>query len=296
MKLSSLVLKAILSLVVTGLTPAFAGPGEGGGGNTVGDKLFDDYVVEGSVVIPAAEIAKLAEVYLNDLDHKLPGFANRLRQGITGIVWYKESKLLSQTGTCRNGSDTGLTPPIGQVVRACQNKLNVRIEKDWYEQNLASNPSLVSGLIMHELLVFQRIRNPKIIEDGVLRISRDIRSLAMSAEQLQAELKITDFGNYETVAQALKSTFKAADDIVAIVCIAEIHSPNYRPSDYTKDLDVSAQKYAQLMKFADAKTLVAAQKQQALLDKIIKGIKGKNSFDYCANHCTGAYDCSQKGM
>ena len=290
-----LALSVLCALQILQPSSAFAndtGGVAGGGGNSVktpkGDQLFDDYVNEGTLVIPADDIAKLAEPYLNDLSHKVPALAEKLRAGIKGVIWYREPKLLNQTGICLNGSDTGLTPPIGQTVRACQNKLEIRIEKDWYDNTSTSNSTLVAGLIVHELLVYQRIRSPKIIEAGVMRMSRNIRSLTMSAEDLQTEAKITDFGDFETVPQALKSTYKAIDDQVGDVCIAEVHSPNYKPSQVIPGLEASAKKYSQLMTFADAKTLPAAQKQLAVIDKIIKGIKGKNSYDYCGNKCRSA--------
>lgn len=192
----------LLCLTILRTSTVFAKGGvAGGGGNTVKDKLFDDYENEGTEQIEPSLIRKLAEPVLVDLDKKVPGFAKLLRKGVTGIIWYREPKLLGQNGICRNGSETGLTPPIDQVVRACQNSLDVRIEQKWFDDQIAAGSSLPAGLVVHELLVFQRIRSVKISEEGVLRISRDIRSLKLSAEQLQTELDKAGFGSWATKSQ-----------------------------------------------------------------------------------------------
>lgn len=171
-----------------------------GGGNTVGDQLFDDYENSGSVVILASEIADLVAPTLNDLEQKTPGFATKLREGIKGIIWYKEPKPLSQDGLCRNGADTGLTPAIGQVVRACQNNLDVRIEQNFYEKNKTEKPELLAGLIVHELIVYQRIHSTRlnISEEAVYMISRDVRSKSVGEQQLVNDLKTAGFGTYQT--------------------------------------------------------------------------------------------------
>ena len=203
----------------------------GGGGNTVGDDLYDDYENKGTVQIPAAVIEKYAEPVLHDLDDKIPAFAEELREGIHGLIWYKEPKVLKQNGMCKNGAHTGLSAPIDQVVRACQNKLDVRMEQKWYEEKSKSNPKLVAGLVVHELLVRKRIKyywtKEDVSEEGLYRMSRDIRSQKLSAEKLKDELSVTGFGTYATFAEteweSLKNKFWKAENEVSMHGLCAAH-------------------------------------------------------------------------
>ena len=168
----------------------------GGGGNTVGNELYDDYENKGTVQIPVEVIEKYAAPVLNDLDNKIPRFANDLREGISALTWYLEPKVLKQNGMCRNGAHTGLADPIDQVVRACQTDISVRIEKKWYEEKSKEKPNLVADLIVHELLVRRRGTGGNVSEDGLFRMSRAIRSRKLSAEKLLEELETTKFNTY----------------------------------------------------------------------------------------------------
>jgi hypothetical protein len=217
--LASVILSQVLSF--SSARAVDGGSMAGGGGNTVGETLFDDYENQGSVKINSDEVAKYAQDVIGDLDQKIPQFAIDLRLGIKGVEWFQEPKILDQKGFCKNGSETGLTPPIDQVVRACQTKLSVRIEQKWYVDKFQTNPALLSGLIVHELLVFHRLRNKEISEEGVLRISRDIRSKQMTADQLKKELSIAGFGDYLTkqdIIGQMQDTYRSGAALMRQYC------------------------------------------------------------------------------
>ncbi len=271
----------VLLITFSTICQAVDGPGSSGGGNTVGDTLFDDYENKGSVAIPQAEITRLADPVLRDLDRKVPDFAKRLRKGIQEVVWYREPKLLDQSGACRNGSDTGLTPPVNQVVRACQNSLSVRIEKNWIDEKLKSNPELVSGLVVHELLVHQRLRSKKISEEAVLRISRDIRSKQLTDKELQAELKIAQFGNFQTLPEAIQSAFNAPEDKLKILCISVMHSTDENVRSGLKDLEISIRRFDELADVAEGKLRSEAQMKKSLLDRLLRNSKGSGLVNEC---------------
>jgi hypothetical protein len=202
-------LSILRPVIASGATAPVAGGVAGGGGNTTIDKsgtemLFDDFENQGTDKIPAAEIQSLAQAQLDHLALFLPGFAVKLRDGIKGITWYKESKPLNQQGECRNGSKSGIALTVQQVVRACQSNINVRIDKDWYD----SKPPVLGSLIVHELLVYQRIHNNPhglITEESILEVSREIRNTdpatMLTDLQLQDLVKRAGFGNFATKAQ-----------------------------------------------------------------------------------------------
>lgn len=171
-------------LLTTPRAALAVGPGSTGGGNTVGDQLFDDYINEGTEKIPGTKIAQLAGPILDDLSQRVPRFAAQLKEGIDGIIWYWESKPLKQDGPCAN--DSAVVAPAKQVVRACQNLFDVRIDKGLSE----SEPVLLPALIIHELLVYQRLHHYQntVTDDGLYAVSREIRNMNPQSRLRPAEL------------------------------------------------------------------------------------------------------------
>ncbi|KYG65683.1 hypothetical protein AZI86_00995 [Bdellovibrio bacteriovorus] len=180
------------------------GGSDAGGGNFVGDELFDDYENKGSEKISVAELSAAADIYLKPLEAKMPSFAKMLRKGIKGTTWYLEPKEMAQTGACLNQT----TLSVNRVVRACQSKLAVRIDKEFIKANQKSFPALV----IHELLVYQMIHRTsdphdvneenyhpdRINDEGVREVSRAIRNPDITESELQTAVKRAGFGSFRT--------------------------------------------------------------------------------------------------
>ena len=161
------IITALLSVLSQ---PAIASK-DRGGGNGVGDELFDFYENRGTQVINIAELPaykNMLRQILDDLDLNLPGIKSYLLEATHEIDWLIESKELSDTG-CNNSSII----KAKKTIIACQTLREVRISENWL-----SRASLKSraGLIMHELLVYQVLKK-SFVESVEERSMADIRRI-----------------------------------------------------------------------------------------------------------------------
>ena len=147
---------------------AEGGADGGSGGNTVNGVLLDDFVNKDSRKLSAAEVAKLAEPFLSDLNKRQPGFAADLREGLKGTFWYLDSKDFKQDGNCL---DPNIYNVRGQqIVNACQSAFDVRINPNLPEATLRA-------MVIHELLRYLQIHKFKTVsEAGLEAVSREIRN------------------------------------------------------------------------------------------------------------------------
>lgn len=180
---------ALVSTLSLSASFALAGA-ESGGGNAVGNQLFDDAENSGSKVMDKAVIGGLVSPLLKPLEGKLPEMAADLRGAIKNLTWYLEPKPLSQTGACLNKSSV----LVERAVVACQSKIQVRIDQAWFE----ANPGAQAPLILHELLVSRQLRLPGISDESIREISRQIRNPEIPAHELKNAVKEAGFGLYLT--------------------------------------------------------------------------------------------------
>jgi hypothetical protein len=202
-------LALLFSLALPQPTPAQAATGsnlqeggaDAGGGNSVGEDFFDDYENQGTEVLPKEEIEALVAPYLAALKKKVPEFAEVLREGIKGTKWYLEPKELGQSGACVN--QTYLK--VNLVVRACQSRLAVRIDRDYF----LANPKVQGPLALHELLVYQKLQKNfsgidskfAITDEGVREINRMIRDPSVPAQELRNRIREANFGDFFTASE-----------------------------------------------------------------------------------------------
>jgi methanogenic corrinoid protein MtbC1 len=102
----------------------------------------------------------------------------------------------------------------------------VRIDKAFAKQN----PQIIAALVVHELLVYQKLHNKyiNVSEEGVREASRTIRNLELSETELQTLLRKIGFGQEMTGTEwrhreaLVKSYDIAADKLVKKVCANKI--------------------------------------------------------------------------
>lgn len=191
------------------------GGADAGGGNSVGSEFFDDYENKGTQVLSQDKLRQLTQTYLDDIRSKVPLFAEKLEQGFNGVDWYLEPKPLAQNGACVN--ETFLK--VDLVVRACQSRLAVRMDMNYFNKN----PRVQGALILHELLVYLKIHHNTddlmtdslITDEGVRVVSRALRNPSLSALDLVRFLNEANFGDYLTadqifyISRQLKAELKA---------------------------------------------------------------------------------------
>jgi hypothetical protein len=173
-----------------------------GGGNSVGNELFDDYENENSEPIPLEKVEEYVKPFLRRIESKSPGFAQVLRGAIYGNKedllspsakkWYLEPKPLSQSGSCVNNTILS----VKRVVRACQTKIAVRLDRGFF----LSHPDFQAPVILHELLVNLQLSpyRGSISDEGVREASRVLRDPASSPALVQSTLHELNFGLYRT--------------------------------------------------------------------------------------------------
>ena len=172
--------KFIMTILLVG-NVAFAG-NDGGGGNGVGNQLFDFYENAGTEVFNVQETSaykKVLEPLFLDLDRKLPDLSAYLKEGLDH-QWLLEPKKLNSE-LCTN---TSLVSVKKQVI-ACQTDLEVRVSKTWFESADLNNQA---GLIIHELLRYQSLNKDNHLTDQKINyLTRAIMNAkAMTESDLQA--------------------------------------------------------------------------------------------------------------
>jgi hypothetical protein len=196
------------------------GGADASGGNFVGDELFDDYENKGVTRLKPSEIQNTIKPVSERLEKLVPGFAKKLAEASGGVEWILDPKPLRQEGSCQN--QTSLS--VQKVVRACQSKIAVRIDQEFYEKS----DLIRTNLNTHESLVYLALRSGgKISEEGLREASRAIRNPHTTAAELKATLQKTGFGTFATYAEnqqsqariaramALCKSFNAVIDITA---------------------------------------------------------------------------------
>jgi hypothetical protein len=209
--MKNLFLAALLLIPISSF--AVEGTSVRGGGNSVGDKLYDDYEQQGVRQLTSKQVLAIVKPYFQKIEKKIPGtspgrwgvdtyseygpsgsedFLELLSYGLDGIKWYLDPKPLDQKGRCQN--ETVLA--VQKVVRACQSDLAVRIDRTFFE----GNPDVQAPLILHELLVWIQLHKyaSEISDEGVRETSRALRNDSLPQSELQETLKRTGFGYYTT--------------------------------------------------------------------------------------------------
>jgi|GEM_PF-3800148 len=136
-------------LISTLSLSAFAGGGSAdtGGGNAVGNQLLDVFENEGTTTVRYAQLKAYKEVVkpiLENTESKIPFSTELLLSGVEGKVWLLDSKPLSRKA-CLNSSMI----EVAKEVVGCQNHLEVRLYKPWYDK---VNARQQAALIIHELV------------------------------------------------------------------------------------------------------------------------------------------------
>jgi hypothetical protein len=95
---------------------------------------------------------------------------------------------------------------VNLVVRACQSRLAVRIDRDYF----LANPKVRGPLALHELLVYQKLRknfsdiaspSTMITDEGVREINRMIRDPSVPAKDLRDRIREANFGDFFTAGE-----------------------------------------------------------------------------------------------
>lgn len=135
------------------LSPFTAQAGEGGagpgGGNGVGNRLFDFYDAETLTRLDVQNtqpFKKVLQPILSDIKSKLPNLGERLEEALKEKRWVLDAKPLASEG-CLNKTLSG----VKKTVIACQNAVEVRIKKQWFTSDKVTTKDK-AGLILHELL------------------------------------------------------------------------------------------------------------------------------------------------
>lgn len=214
----------ILALALSIPSVAFCARDTGGANsakNSQGqEKLFDDVEDEGTVELK--NVGSIVGPLLAEIKKKLPDFAADLESNIGKVDWLLEPKALQQQGECLNES----VLLIEKVVRACQSKLAVRIDKKYFDEH----PEDQAPLLLHELLVFIKLRDSNITDEAVRFASRKLRDPNASAESLQSALSRAGFGRATTAAEiseyeALTAKTKAARCLMEAASGAYLKAP-----------------------------------------------------------------------
>ncbi len=158
--------KAPAKITLRGLDAGLRGQ-DRGGGNAVGDELFD-FVEAGTLVeVENLAIAPKLNAVLAQLKQVSPQFSLSLAKAIKNSRWVFDKLPLSSTG-CLNESLSGAK----KTVVACQNQIEIRVFEPWFLNPKVSDRSKV-GLIFHEA-----VRRIGYTDPFVTQVTRDIFDLS----------------------------------------------------------------------------------------------------------------------
>lgn len=222
------------------------GGANGGGGNAVGNELYDHVENKGVVVLKATELEAIMKPVIDNIRQKFydPDFDKQLMAGIESRKWYLDPNPLKQSGRCLNRT----VQDVKRVVVACQTGLAVRINKDFF----LNNPSVRRSLITHELLVrFQNDYNEQLREDinrnngwtrlevvrreitdeDVRAANRALQDFSLSAAELNDVLRETQFAE-ETTREEKRAEEKRRQDFYRKCKNYTSTDPYHHPCDY----------------------------------------------------------------
>jgi hypothetical protein len=161
-------LKQIITLVLFPVAVFAQEGGAGtGGGNGVGNHLFDFYENTGTKALAVKETQayKLyVEKIITEAKKKVPSFGQALEDALDYKNWILDSKPISNAKECINSSLSG----VKKTVIACQNDLEIRIKAQWFESPLVDQRDK-AGLILHETLRALGLR-----DSTILALTRDL--------------------------------------------------------------------------------------------------------------------------
>ncbi|OFZ52320.1 MAG: hypothetical protein A2381_13735 [Bdellovibrionales bacterium RIFOXYB1_FULL_37_110] len=173
-----------------------------GGGNAVGNQLFDFYENEGTREITLEKLVVFKAVVapiLNAVASKVPSFKYQLLKIAKTKKWYFESKPIGDND-CLNESMI----KVDKVIVGCQDNYEVRIFQPWFDRNDVT-PEHKGGLIMHELLVgfiLQEKILDKSSEKNIRRMNRLLFTEKLPGEkEFQLILNNYNFGHFMTASE-----------------------------------------------------------------------------------------------
>jgi hypothetical protein len=209
-------LKQIITLVLFPVAVFAQEGGAGtGGGNGVGNHLFDFYENTGTKALAVKETQayKLyVEKIITDAKKKVPSFGQALESALEYKTWILDSKPISSANECINTSLSG----VKKTVIACQNDLEIRIKAQWFESPLVDQRDK-AGLILHEALRAMGLKDATI-----LALTRDLFGIAQLTENQMRSLLYS---------RGMTGSFLTGTDVCNLIQQKEV---NYGPYYHLK--------------------------------------------------------------